>query len=588
MRTRFSIAVFVAAVVIASTAVAGPVSAADPAPVGHVPYPAGGTQALCAGTNAANQNAQLAETLPAEIKASWKASPPLCPSTDGSAATTVSVAGSVTVVLDRQHQCSFLSAYSTSTGSLIWRNDYHFGYPQRISGSTVYFQHDDPANGTTIVEALALSTGKVIWSTALSSNSTLEVGGGIVSVGRAVLDAATGKLKYLLTSQVANNASTFISDGRLFINNGPYVQAYTIATGQRLWSITKPGGFFGPGWGSARPALNKGLLYITSITGQDTGLTLVLNPATGGVVRTLPRSDNNLAFDGNVGIFTVTDQSSTIASVISAVNLTTGAVYWKRSLPTDQSGPAIVAAAAPLIANGVVWFYSGYNTGTPGHIFGVNEATGAVLSTTIEPCPVSFDATGIIIAQHRLFAPSSCGILTYTAATAAPVPPTVPPAAAQVLPDPGFEAGTGGWRAFTTGTLASVKSPAHGGSHALTVSAASATAGSVGITQNTAVSSSVKGATYTISCWVRPTTPGLNLTVRFLEYPTDWSKSTHLTTTTFKALPASTWTAVRVSSVAVNSGDRIVPQLYSANQTTKTGSITYDDCSLTRGETPHP
>lgn len=583
MTTRPAIAVFFAAIVLASTAVAGPASAADPAPVGHLPYPASGTQAVGAGTNNANQNAQLAETLPAGIKAGWKAAPPLCPGAAGSEATTVSVAGNVTVVLDRQFQCSFLSAYSTSSGTLLWRNAYHFAYPQRVSGSTVYFQHDDPANGQTIVEALALSTGTVIWSSRSgSATSTLEVGGGIVSVGRVVLDAATGKLKYLLKSEAATNGSTLISDGRLFVNNDRRVEAYTIATGTRLWAITKPGAVFGPGHGAARLALNKGLLYVTAVTGQDSGLTLVLTPATGGVVRTLPRSDTNLAFDGNVGIFTVSDQSGAVASVISAVNLSTGAVYWKRTLPTDQSGPAVVAAAAPLIANGVVWIYSGFNTGTPGHIFGVNEATGAVLSTTIEPCPVSFEATGIIIAQHRLFAPSNCGIHTYTAGTTAPAPPSVPPAAAQLLTDPGFEAGTGGWRAFTTGTLTSVTSPVHGGSRALTVSAVSATPGSVGITHNTAVTASVKGATYTISCWVRPSSAGLNLTVRFLEYPTDWSTSTHLTTTTVKALPVSTWTAVRVSSVAVNSGDRIVPQLYSANQTTKTGSITYDDCSLTR------
>ena len=584
MRTRLTIAVILAAIALASTAVAGPARALDPAPVGHLPYPASGTQAVGAGTNDANQNAQLAETLPAEIKASWKAAPPLCPGAAGSEATTVSVAGNITVVLDRQYQCSFLSAYSTSTGALIWRNAYHFAYPQRISGSTVYFQRDNPDTGQTVVEALDLPTGRVIWSSPSGSpTSDLMVGDGIVSVGVAVLDAATGRLKYLLRSELASNGSTFIAGGRLFANNDQRVEAYKIATGERLWAITKPGGTFGPGYGDARLALNDGLLYVTGITGQDSGLTLVLNPATGGVARTLPPSSTNLAFDGNVGIFTVSDQSGALASVISAVNLTTGAVYWKRALPTDQSGPAIVAAAAPLIANGIVWFYSGYNTGTPGHIFGISEATGTLLSTTIQPCAVSFEATGIIAAQHRLFAPSACGIHTYTATTPSPAPPPVSPVAPQLLPDPGFEVGTSGWRAFTSGALTAVKSPIHGGSRALGVSAVSATPGLVGITQNTAVTSSVRGATYTISCWVRPTTPGLNLTVRFLEYPANWSRPIHLAKSTFTALPLSTWTKVRVSSVAVNSGERIIPQLFSTNQTTTSGSFTYDDCSLTRG-----
>jgi outer membrane protein assembly factor BamB len=583
MRTRLPIAVIFAVIVIATTAMAGPASASDPAPVGHLPYPASGTHAVGAGTNDANQNAQLADNLPAHIKASWRAATPLCPSAAGSDATTVSVIGDVTVALERQYQCSFLSAYSTSTGTLIWRNAYHFAYPQRVSGSMIYFQHDNPATGEVVIEALSLATGKVIWSNPIgSSTSALQVGEGIVSVGIAVLDAATGKTKYLLQSDIASHGATFISGGRLFVSNTKTVEAFTIANGQRLWAITKPGDVFGPGYGPARLALNNGLLYITSIGNVDSGLTLVLNPATGGVVRTLPRSDNNLAFDGNVGIFTVTDQDTAVATAISAVNLTTGTVYWKRSLPTDQWGPPRVAGAAPLISNGTVWLYSGKDTNTPGHIFGVDEATGAVLSTTIEPCPVSFEATGIIIAQHRLFAPSNCGIHTYTAASTTPAPPPVPPAATQLLPDPGFEVDPSSWKPFVTGALTSVKNPVHGGTRALTVSAVSATPGLVGITQNTAVSSSVKGATYTISCWVRPTSAGLSLNVQFLEYPTNWSKSTLLTRTTFKPLPVSTWTAVQVSAVAVNTGDRIIPQLYSTNQTTETGVIAYDDCSLTR------
>lgn len=592
MRPRLSLAVMFATVVVAAATVAGPASAAVPAPVGHLPYPAGGTNAVGAGTTVANQNAQLAETLPAKITASWKASPPLCPGTAGSDGVSVSVAGNITVVRDRQFGCSYLSAYTTSTGALLWRNKYNLAGPPNLSGSTIYFQRSKETGGYAI-EALSLSTGKLIWSFPEGSLSSLAVGDGVVSSEQLVLDAATGKLKYVLPDNAANSF-TLISGGVLYVNSESSVFAYTVATGKLLWSFAKPGGYQGPGSGRARLALNNGLLYVTTTTGAATALTLVLNPATGGLVRTLPRSDVNLAFDGNVGIFTATQDSSVPnrgSSVVSAINLITGAVYWTRSLPTDQYGPAIVGAASPLISNGIVWTYSGYDTGTPGHIFGLDEATGALLSTTIQPCAVAFESNGIIIAQHRMFAPSNCGILTYVASTApttppapAPAPPTAPstPPAASLISDPGFEAGTSGWKSFTSGTLTSVTNPVRSGNRALTVTATSATRGLVGITHNTAVTSSVKGASYTMTCWVRPSTPGISLTVRFLEYPSNWSRATHLATKTITTLPAGTWTAVSFTAAAVNSNDRMIPQLYSTNQTTKTGSITYDDCSLTR------
>jgi len=38
---------------------------------------------------------------------------------------------------------------------------------------------------------------------------------------------------------------------------------------------------------------------------------------------------------------------------------------------------------------------------------------------------------------------------------------------------------------------------------------------------------------------------------------------------------------VQVPSTAVNSGERMVPQIYSTIGTTKTGSLVYDDCSVT-------
>jgi hypothetical protein len=150
----------------------------------------------------------------------------------------------------------------------------------------------------------------------------------------------------------------------------------------------------------------------------------------------------------------------------------------------------------------------------------------------------------------------------------------------ELLPDPGFESGNGNWIAFSVGALARVTSPVHGGTEALRVGAISTGSALVGLTQNTVVASTVAGKVYTASCFVQPTTANLNVQIRFLEYTHNYSSSLHLQTTVISALPLNVWTKVQVSSTAVNSGERMVPQIYSTNETTNTGSLVYDDCSV--------
>lgn len=151
----------------------------------------------------------------------------------------------------------------------------------------------------------------------------------------------------------------------------------------------------------------------------------------------------------------------------------------------------------------------------------------------------------------------------------------------ELLPDPGFEAGNGGWIAFSTGTLSRVTSPVRGGATALKVVRASTAAKTVGLTLNNVVNNSVAGTTYVASCYVRPSVSGLSLTMRFLEYPQNFSTATHFgTNVNIASLPANVWTPVEVRATAVKSGERMIPQIYSANQYKSTGSIVYDDCSL--------
>jgi hypothetical protein len=153
----------------------------------------------------------------------------------------------------------------------------------------------------------------------------------------------------------------------------------------------------------------------------------------------------------------------------------------------------------------------------------------------------------------------------------------------ELLPDPGFEGGNGGWIPFVVGNISTVASPVHGGTKALKVAATSTAVNLVGLTQNSVVTNSVTGRTYTARCYVRPTTAGLRLTMRFLEYTQNWSGNVNLgqVNTPAAGLPVNTWTLVQISGRAVRSGERIVPQIYATNQTTLTGSVQYDDCSVT-------
>ena len=65
----------------------------------------------------------------------------------------------------------------------------------------------------------------------------------------------------------------------------------------------------------------------------------------------------------------------------------------------------------------------------------------------------------------------------------------------------------------------------------------------VGLTQNTAVSNSVAGRTYTASCYVQPTGAGLNVQIRIMEYTQNFSSSTRFQGPVIASLPVNTWTS---------------------------------------------
>ncbi|MHA7145588.1 outer membrane protein assembly factor BamB family protein [Arthrobacter sp. TmT3-37] len=545
--------------------------ALSPIVPGREPLPVGGTNVAGAGINALNENAQLAETIPATIKPGWAASPPLCPSAAGSNAASISVAGTRTIVVDRQYQCSYVSAYDTATGALLWRRNYHFAQSARIDGSRIFVPHD--IDGWVVTDALDLATGKVLWTAPTGNEYTVTVGGGLVMSHAWAADMVTGA-KRLEIPLGSNGARTFIFENKIYSNSGWDLQARTL-TGQLLWTFDKAA-LLGTQGSNSDLSMHNGLLYVHSLYWN--AKTLVINPATGKLVRTLPSSTSPIAFDGNTGIFTKYEHNE--PSLLFAVDLTTGETHWTYTLPDMGGRPSNPLSLAPIISNGLVWTLAGNDTATPGQLIALDEITGAQKSSTQQSCPVAIG--NLAIAQKRIFTPSSCGVLTYTASTSTAPTPQPPAAPVELLPDPGFESTNGGWKAFTTGTLTRVTTPIHGGKGALKVTAASITSGLVGLTQNTAVASATQGKTYTASCWVRPSSSGLTVVSRILQYAADMSSNTKLVTKTQTQLPANTWTKITVTGTATKTGTRIIPQIYSINQTTTTGSITYDDCSLTR------
>jgi hypothetical protein len=223
-------------------------------------------------------------------------------------------------------------------------------------------------------------------------------------------------------------------------------------------------------------------------------------------------------------------------------------------------------SGAPITDYIVQYRLTGTSAWTP--IDEVSTATTALITGLTDNNSYDFTVTAV----------NSAGSGTPSAITSST--PTVQPT--QLLPDPGFEAGNGGWIAFKIGTLSRVTSPVHGGSDALRVASPSASANLVGLTQNTVISNSVAGRAYTASCYVQPTTSGnLNVSIRWLEYTQNFGSVINLQSNLTSALPLAKWTLVQVTSTAVNSGERMIPQLYSSNETSANGSLLYDDCSVT-------
>jgi hypothetical protein len=280
--------------------------------------------------------------------------------------------------------------------------------------------------------------------------------------------------------------------------------------------------------------------------------------------------------------------------------LTNGVAYSFTVKATNAAGAGLPSAASKQVTPALVVTVPGAPTGvtatggngqaTVGFSAPASDGGSPVTGYTVTSSPGGFSASGlsspITVAgltngvgySFTVRASNAVGAGVASGASAVVVPQGA--GVVELLPDPGFESGVSGWQAFTVGAFTSVASPVHGGLKALRVAAVSSAASLVGLTQNTVISNSVSGRQYAAQCWVYASGAGVNAQIRFLQYTQDFSANTKLNTTVVNSLPVNTWTLLRVTGTATKSGYRIIPQIYSSNQTTNTGTITYDDCSV--------
>lgn len=334
----------------------------------------------------------------------WAAEPPLCPGAGGSQVSTVAVTTTSVIALDEQYQCTYLSAYSVITGALQWRRQYHFARQAEVVGGNVYIAHDAP-NVDLEMDDIVATTGKVRWSEPIDADANAQfafsVGSGLVADDIWVASAATGATKFTLDLKPAGTTAgtTDIRGGRVVYNSFHAVQAYSPTDGHLLWAhgsnaYPAPGGGF--------PALDGGELYYPGAYG-----TVVLNASTGQRGVTLPPT-NALAVDGPIGIFTAGTSQDSQAGTVTARRLSDGHPLWKTTLPPANGHNS--GATAPLIANGLVWFSSGYDSGTPGRLIGLDEVTGAIRTDLPLTCAPSY---GLTVAQHHIVVPTECGIQVF-------------------------------------------------------------------------------------------------------------------------------------------------------------------------------
>lgn len=265
----------------------------------------------------------------------WRSS--IAPSGSGWAVAGFSYADGALYVLAGYSDGESLYRLSATTGAVLWQSYGPYDANQRpaVADGVVYVRGPGGA-----IQSLDAATGKAGWSTLVPSTSPglLTVSGGstasVISpfpYGLAVLDAATGKVRWTSSSGVTGDVAVFadrvICNGFDFAAGRERVTALDLATGARLWSSDVAGG---------SPVIANGIVY----TGSDQRV-FALDLASGKLLATLnllEQDPNSLPYlDGPVSVV----DGNVLAPLQFYGNHFDGAAVDRFSLPDRDGVPPV-------------------------------------------------------------------------------------------------------------------------------------------------------------------------------------------------------------------------------------------------------
>ncbi|CAM4321444.1 outer membrane protein assembly factor BamB [Bordetella tumbae] len=170
---------------------------------------------------------------------------------------------------------SVRSVWSTSIGS-----GSGLGFVPAVVGDTVYAATPDGS-----VAKVELSSGKVLWKadadTKLSAGPGSDGSTTVVAspLGQVIAFDDTGKVKWKAQASSDVDIAPVVGYGAVVVRSGDYrIQAYNIETGERLWSLQRPGPALALR-STAQMVMAEGLV----ITGLPGGKLLAINVGSGNV-----------------------------------------------------------------------------------------------------------------------------------------------------------------------------------------------------------------------------------------------------------------------------------------------------------------
>jgi outer membrane protein assembly factor BamB len=258
---------------------------------------------------------------------------------------------------------SALYALNPLTGQCVW-GPVDLGGTAAFGPTGNYLAYESgrlfSGNDNGFIRAYDARNGASLWSTwrpLVETSAPLTARDGRLFIDEngyvTSLSETDGSLLWSSPSDGTVSGPT-VTDKAVFVAyGGQRVDAYAADSGALLWRY--PGS--GSGGGGTTVAIHNGLLFASVGAPTRSGLTLIMDPGSGKVLRRYSHGDLPPAFAGNVGYFTVN-------GTLTAVDLNSDTTLW--TFAGDGS-----IASPPVAANGYV--YAGSSSGL---IYGVRQSDG--------------------------------------------------------------------------------------------------------------------------------------------------------------------------------------------------------------------